>query len=102
MNLAGRAFQMLTPVAQNMPTSISSARTATATTVVREKTAISCALGGRMEANIKKPGAVEFAQIFGKARANKAACVICSVQRRGAMVAPIKTRWAAKNASDGV
>ena len=38
-------------------------------TVVREKTAIELlrALEGRMEANIKKPGAVEFAQIFDEA-----------------------------------
>lgn len=38
-------------------------------TIVRDKTAIELlrALEGRMEVNIRKPGAVEFAQIFDEA-----------------------------------
>jgi len=38
----------------------------TRNTIVREKTAIELlrALEGRMEVNVKKPGAIEFAQIF--------------------------------------
>jgi hypothetical protein len=72
MNLAGprTGLEMLTPVAQNMPTSnFFSQGGYYRNTVVREKTAIELlrALEGRMEANIKKPGAVEFAQIFDEA-----------------------------------
>jgi hypothetical protein len=58
---------MLTPVGQTMPTSNFFSQAAYyRNTIVREKTAIELlrALEGRMEVNIKKPGAVEFAQIF--------------------------------------
>jgi hypothetical protein len=69
MNLAGprTGLEMLTPVAQNMPTSnFFSQGGYYRNTIVREKTAIELlrALEGRMEVNIKKPGAIEFAQIF--------------------------------------
>ena len=69
MNLAGprTGLEMLTPVGQTMPTSNFFSQAAYyRNTVVREKTAIELlrALEGRMEVNIKKPGAVEFAQIF--------------------------------------
>jgi hypothetical protein len=69
MNLAGprTGLEMLTPVAQNMPTSnFFSQGGYYRNTIVRDKTAIELlrALEGRMEVNIKKPGAVEFAQIF--------------------------------------
>jgi len=69
MNLAGprTGLEMLTPVAQNMPTSnFFSQGGYYRNTIVRDKTAIELlrALEGRMEVNIKKPGAIEFAQIF--------------------------------------
>jgi hypothetical protein len=69
MNLAGprTGLEMLTPVGQTMPTSNFFSQAAYyRNTIVREKTAIELlrALEGRMEASIKKPGAVEFAQIF--------------------------------------
>jgi hypothetical protein len=69
MNLAGprTGLEMLTPVGQTMPTSNFFSQAAYyRNTIVREKTAIELlrALEGRMEVNIKKPGAVEFAQIF--------------------------------------
>ena len=69
MNLAGprTGLEMLTPVAQNMPTSnFFSQGGYYRNSIVREKTAIELlrALEGRMEVNIKKPGAIEFAQIF--------------------------------------
>jgi hypothetical protein len=69
MNLAGprTGLEMLTPVAQNMPTSnFFSQGGYYRNTIVREKSAIELlrALEGRMEANLKKPGAIEFAQIF--------------------------------------
>ena len=69
MNLAGprTGLEMLTPVAQNMPTSnFFSQGGYYRNTIVRDKTAIELlrALEGRMDVNIKKPGAVEFAQIF--------------------------------------
>jgi hypothetical protein len=69
MNLAGprTGLEMLTPVGQTMPTSNFFSQAAYyRNTIVREKTAIELlrALEGRMEVNIKKPGAAEFAQIF--------------------------------------
>jgi hypothetical protein len=69
MNLAGprTGLEMMMPVAQNMPTSnFFSEGGYYRNTVVREKTAAELlkALIDRMEVNVKKPGAVEFAQIF--------------------------------------
>ena len=69
MNLAGprTGLEMMMPVAQNMPTSnFFSEGGYYRNTIVREKTAAELlrALNERMEANIKKAGAVEFAQIF--------------------------------------
>jgi hypothetical protein len=69
MNLAGprTGLEMLMPVAQNMPTSnFFSEGGYYRNTIVREKTAAELlqALNDRMEVNVKKPGAVEFAQIF--------------------------------------
>jgi len=69
MNLAGprTGLEMMMPVAQNMPTSnFFSEGGYYRNTIVREKTAAELlkALNDRMEVNVKKPGAVEFAQIF--------------------------------------
>ena len=69
MNLAGprTGLEMMMPVAQNMPTSnFFSEGGYYRNTIVREKTAAELlkALNERMEVNVKKPGAVEFAQIF--------------------------------------
>ena len=69
MNLAGprTGLEMLLPVAQNMPTSNFFSRAGYYRNgIVRERTAAELikALEERMEVNIKKPGAVEFAQIF--------------------------------------
>jgi hypothetical protein len=69
MNLAGprTGLEMMTPVAQNMPTSnFFSEGGYYRNTIVREKTAAELlrALDERMEINVKKAGAVEFAQIF--------------------------------------
>ena len=69
MNLAGprTGLEMMMPVAQNMPTSnFFSEGGYYRNTIVREKTATELlrALEGRMEVNIKKPGAIEFAQVF--------------------------------------
>ena len=69
MNLAGprTGLEMMTPVASNMPTSnFFSEGGYYRNTVVREKTAAELlrALDERMEAGMKKPGAVEFAQVF--------------------------------------
>jgi hypothetical protein len=69
MNLAGprTGLEMMTPLAQNMPTSnFFSEGGYYRNTIVREKTAaeLLVALNERMEVNMKKPGAVEFAQIF--------------------------------------
>jgi hypothetical protein len=69
MNLAGprTGLEMMLPVAQNMPTAnFFSEGGYYRNTIVREKTAAELlrALNDRMEVNIKKPGAVEFAQIF--------------------------------------
>jgi hypothetical protein len=72
MNLAGprTGLEMLLPVAQNMPTSnFFSAGGYYRNTIVRDRTAAELirALDERMEVNLKKPGAVEFAQIFDEA-----------------------------------
>jgi hypothetical protein len=69
MNLAGprTGLEMLMPVAQTMATAnFFSEGGYYRNTIVREKTAAELlkALNDRMEVNIKKPGAVEFAQIF--------------------------------------
>ena len=69
MNLAGprTGLEMMTPVAQNMPTAnFFSEGGYYRNTIVREKTAaeLLAALNDRMEVNVKKAGAVEFAQIF--------------------------------------
>jgi hypothetical protein len=69
MNLAGprTGLEMMTPVAQNMPTAnFFSEGGYYRNTIVREKTAAELlkALNDRMEVNVKKPGAVEFAQVF--------------------------------------
>jgi hypothetical protein len=69
MNLAGPGTgqEMLLPVAQNMPTSnFFSPGGYYRNGIVRDRTAAELirALNERMEANVKKPGAVEFAQIF--------------------------------------
>jgi hypothetical protein len=69
MNLAGprTGLEMLLPVAQNMPTSnFFSPGGYYRNAIVRDRTAAELfrALDERMEANLKKPGAVEFAQIF--------------------------------------
>jgi hypothetical protein len=69
MNLAGprTGLEMMTPVARNMPTAnFFSEGGYYRNTIVREKTAaeLLAALNDRMEVNVKKPGAVEFAQIF--------------------------------------
>ncbi len=69
MNLAGprTGLEMMMPVAQNMPTAnFFSEGGYYRNSIVRDKTAAELlkALDERMEANIRKPGAVEFAQIF--------------------------------------
>jgi hypothetical protein len=69
MNLAGprTGLEMMTPVGRTMPTSnFFSEGGYYRNTIVREKTAaeLIAALEARMEVNIKKPGAVEFAQVF--------------------------------------
>ena len=69
MNLAGpgTGLEMMRPVALNMPTAnFFSQGGYYRNTIVREKTAIELlrALESRMEASLKKPGAIEFAQIF--------------------------------------
>lgn len=69
MNLAGprTGLEMMTPVGRNMPTAnFFSEGGYYRNTIVREKTAaeLLAALNDRMEVNVKKPGAVEFAQIF--------------------------------------
>ncbi|KAB2911409.1 MAG: hypothetical protein F9K29_22560 [Hyphomicrobiaceae bacterium] len=69
MNLAGprTGLEMMTPVARGMPTAnFFSQGGYYRNTIVREKTAeeLMKALDGRMEVNIKKPGAIEFAQVF--------------------------------------
>ncbi len=69
MNLAGPAtgLEMMMPVARNMPTTNFFARRGYyRNTIVRNKTAqqLLVALDQRMQSNIKKPGAVEFAAVF--------------------------------------
>jgi hypothetical protein len=69
MNLAGprTGLEMMTPLGRTMPTSnFFSEGGYYRNTIVREKTAaeLLSALEQRMEANLKKPGAVEFAQVF--------------------------------------
>lgn len=69
MNLAGprTGLEMLTPVASRMPTAnFFSEGGYYRNTIVREKSAaeLLAALEARMEVNMKKAGAVEFAQIF--------------------------------------
>jgi hypothetical protein len=69
MNLAGprTGLEMMTPVAREMPTTnFFSEGGYYRNTIVRDKTAAELlkALNDRMEVNIKKPGAVEFAQVF--------------------------------------
>ena len=69
MNLAGprTGLEMMTPVAQNMPTAnFFSEGGYYRNSIVREKTSDEMlkALNDRMEVNVKKEGAVEFAQIF--------------------------------------
>jgi hypothetical protein len=69
MNLAGprTGLEMMTPVGRNMPTAnFFSEGGYYRNTIVREKTAaeLLTALNDRMEVNVKKAGAVEFAQIF--------------------------------------
>ena len=76
MNLAGprTGLEMMMPVAQNMPTSnFFSEGGYYRNTIVREKTAAELlkALNERMEVNVKKPGAVEFAQIFDEVAAGR-------------------------------
>src|SRR5262245_48809257 len=69
MNLAGprTGLEMMLPLAQNMPTSnFFSVGGYYRNAIVRDKTAAALlkALDERMEANVRKPGAQEFAQIF--------------------------------------
>jgi len=69
MNLAGprTGLEMMTPVALAMPTSnFFSEAGYYRNSIVRDKTASELlqALNERMEANIKKAGAVEFARVF--------------------------------------
>ncbi len=69
MNLAGprTGLEMMTPVAQPMPTTnFFSEGGYSRNTIVRDKTAAELlkALNDRMEVNVTKAGAVEFAQIF--------------------------------------
>jgi len=69
MNLAGprTGLEMMTPLGRTMPTSnFFSEGGYYRNTIVREKTAaeLLSALEQRMEASLKKPGAVEFAQVF--------------------------------------
>lgn len=69
MNLAGprTGLEMMTPLGRTMPTSnFFSEGGYYRNTIVREKTAaeLLAALEQRMEVNVKRPGAVEFAQAF--------------------------------------
>jgi hypothetical protein len=69
MNLAGprTGIEMMMAVAQNMPTpNFFSELGYYRNTIVRDKTAaeLLAALNARMEVNMTKPGAVEFAQVF--------------------------------------
>jgi len=69
MNLAGpgTGLEMMLPVARNMPTTnFFSEAGYYRNTIVRDKTAgeLLRALNERMESNLRKPGALEFARIF--------------------------------------
>ena len=69
MNLAGprTGLEMMTPLGRGMPTAnFFSEGGYYRNTIVREKTAaeLLAALEQRMDANLKKPGAIEFAQVF--------------------------------------
>jgi hypothetical protein len=69
MNLAGprTGLEMMTPLGRTMPTSnFFSEGGYYRNTIVRDKTAaeLMAALEARMDANIRKPGAIEFAQVF--------------------------------------
>jgi hypothetical protein len=69
MNLAGpgTGLEMLTPLGRNMPTpNFFSEGGYSRNPIVRDKTAaeLLAAIEARMEGNLKKPGSIEFAQIF--------------------------------------
>src|SRR5262249_35178485 len=69
MNLAGPAtgLEMMTPLGRGMPTANFFSEGGYARNpVVRDKTAaeLLAAIEARMEAHLKKPGSIEFAQIF--------------------------------------
>jgi hypothetical protein len=69
MNLAGprTGLEMMTPLGRTMPTAnFFSEGGYYRNTIVREKTAaeLLTALEARMEAHLKKPGSIEFAQVF--------------------------------------
>ena len=69
MNLAGpgTGLEMMTPVGRKMPTpNFFSEGGYSRNPVVRDKSAaeLLATLGQRMEVHLKKPGSVEFAQIF--------------------------------------
>jgi hypothetical protein len=69
MNLAGprTGLEMMTPIGRNMPTSnFFSEGGYYRNPVVRDKTAaeLLAALQARMEVHLKKPGSIEFAQVF--------------------------------------
>jgi hypothetical protein len=69
MNLAGpgTGLEMMTPLGRQMPTpNFFSEGGYGRNPVVRDKTAaeLLAALGQRMEVHLKKPGSIEFAQIF--------------------------------------
>ena len=69
MNLAGprTGLEMMTPLGRTMPTAnFFSEGGYYRNSIVREKTGaeLLAALEARMEAHLKKPGAIEFAQVF--------------------------------------
>jgi hypothetical protein len=77
MNLAGpgTGLEMMTPVGRKMPTTnFFSEGGYGRNPVVRDKTAgeLLATLNARMEANLKKPGSLEFAQIFDEVSVAKA------------------------------
>ena len=72
MNLAGPAtgLEMMTPIGSRMPTSnFFSEGGYSRNPVVRDRTAaeLLAQLEARMEVHLKKPGSIEFAQIFDEA-----------------------------------
>jgi hypothetical protein len=78
MNLAGprTGLEMMEPVARRMPTSNFFTQAAYGRNpIVREKTAaeLLAALGERMDVNVHKPGAVEFARVFDELGRERAA-----------------------------